>query len=40
MSERALRWIAGILYAVAHLIYDTARRIDRYSYGVPWKDTK
>lgn len=40
MSERALSFIATMLYRLAHRLYDTARRIDRYTYGVPWEDTK
>lgn len=40
MSDRALSWLATMLYRAAHRLYDLARRIDRYTFGVPWKDTK
>jgi hypothetical protein len=37
MSERAAKILAGVLYRVAHAIYDFARRLDRYSNGTPWR---
>jgi hypothetical protein len=39
MTDR--RWcrpVAAALYAVAHRMYDLARRLDRYSRGVDWRD--
>ena len=40
MSDRALSFAASTLYRLAHALYDLARRIDRYTYGVPWRDAK
>lgn len=37
--HRLARFSADCLYIVAHRLYDTARRLDRLTYGVPWRDT-
>lgn len=42
MSERVLRYlakpVAAALYAVAIWMFDFARKLDRWRYGVRWRD--
>lgn len=40
LERRALRLIADGCYFVGIRLYDFGRRLDRFSFGVPWKDAK